>query len=247
MAQVFRTAITELFGVEHPILLGGMDHPARSGLVAAVVNAGAMGFITPRSFGSMVEFRDDLRRCRDLTHGTPFGVSLSIPRRTGRNDDALAWVDIAFEEGVRHFASAGPSPGELVGRIRDGGGRLIHICPSLRHALAAERLGVDAVALIGLDAGDHSGANPLPTFHNVAAALHRLRIPAALGGGIDSGHQLAAALALGAAGVVANSRVTSAGEADATVARLIRDAARAAYAFAGTFGTTARADALRST
>jgi NAD(P)H-dependent flavin oxidoreductase YrpB (nitropropane dioxygenase family) len=249
MAPVFRTAITELFGIEHPILLGGMHHVGQLELVAEVVNAGAMSFITPRSFDSLLEYRDDLRRCRDLTRGRPFGVNLATSRRPGWNEGLSAWIDIAIEEGVRHFESEGASPGDLIGRIHDRGGMLIQKYPSVRHARTAERLGVDAVALAGLEEFDPPGANRLPTSANVAAALHQLRIPVALGGGVRCGRQVAATLALGAAGVVID-RVALADAtepAGAFVARLMRDAARAAYAFAGTFGAPARADALRST
>ena len=100
---VFRTRITTMFGIEHPILMGGMHHLGQSDLVAGVVNAGAMGFITPRSFDSLDDYRRDLQRCRTLTGGRAFGVNLTISRRPGWNRDAPAWIDIALEEGVRHF------------------------------------------------------------------------------------------------------------------------------------------------
>ena len=211
---VFRTRVTELFGIDHPILLGGMHHLGQSGLVAAVVNAGAMGFITPRSFDSLDEYRRDLRRCRALTDGRAFGVNLTISRRPGWNRDAPAWIDIALEEGVRHFESAGTSPEEFVESIHRGGAILIHKCPSVRHALTAERIGVDAVALVGMEEGGHPGANQLPTFVNGAAALQRVKIPLVLGGGIGCGGQIAAALAMGAQGVVMGSRFMVASEAD---------------------------------
>src|SRR5882672_2971996 len=101
----FRTRITELFGIRHPILLGGMHHLGQSGIVAAVVNAGAMGFITARSFDTLDGFRADLRRCRELTGEKPFGVNLTLSRRPGANRDVAAWIDIALDEGVRHFES----------------------------------------------------------------------------------------------------------------------------------------------
>lgn len=210
----FRTRITELFGIDHPILMGGMHHLGQSALVGAVVNAGAMGFITPRSFDSLAEYRDDLRRCREITDGRPFGVNLTISARPDWNKDAPAWIDLAFEEGVRHFESAGTSPEAFIGRIHAGGGVLIHKCPSVRHALTAERIGVDAVALVGMEEGGHPGANLLPTFVNGAAALQRVKIPLVVGGGIGSGRQIAAALALGAEGVVMGSRFMVAREAD---------------------------------
>ncbi len=132
----FRTRLTELFGIRHPLLLGGMHHLGESGVVAAVVNAGAMGFITARSFATPDALRQDLRRCRQLTGGRPFGVNLTLARRAGHNDAVQDWIRIALDEGVRHFESAGNSPAELVGPIQRGGGVLIHKCPSVRHALS---------------------------------------------------------------------------------------------------------------
>ncbi|WP_337188131.1 nitronate monooxygenase [Phenylobacterium sp.] len=208
-----RTPITELFGIEHPILLGGMMHLSDARIVAAVVNAGAMGFITPRSFASLEVFRDELRLCRELTGGKPFGVNLTFAGRSAHNSEMPEHIRVAFEEGVRHFESAGRSPEDVVPMIHDGNGVLIHKCPSVRHALAAERLGVDAVALVGMEEGGHPGANRLSTFVSGAFALERLGdIPFVVGGGIGSGRQIAAALSMGADGVVMGSRFMAATE-----------------------------------
>jgi NAD(P)H-dependent flavin oxidoreductase YrpB (nitropropane dioxygenase family) len=212
--QLWRNRITALFGIRHPILLGGMQHLSRADVVAAVVNAGGMGFITPRSFDSLNDYRDNLRRCRDLTQGRAFGVNLTISRRAGFNSHAPAWIDIALEEGVRHFESAGTSPDDIVAPIHAGGAVLLHKCPTVRHALTAERLGVDAVALVGLEEGGHPGANQLSTFVSGAVALQRLQLPVVLGGGIGCGAQIAAAMALGAEGVVMGSRFMVASEVE---------------------------------
>lgn len=204
--MAFRTRITELFGIRHPILLGGMHHLGQSGIVAAVVNAGAMGFITARSFDSLDDLRADLRRCRELTEGKAFGVNLTLSRRPGANRHVPGWIETALEEGVRHFESAGDSPEPFIDRIHRGGGLLMHKCPSVRHAQTAARLGVDAIALVGCEEGGHPGANPLSAFVNGAYALEQIGLPLVLGGGIGSGRQIAAALALGADGVVMGSR-----------------------------------------
>jgi nitronate monooxygenase len=209
-----RNRLTRLFGVVHPVMLGGMHWLGRADLVAAVARAGCMGFITPRSFDTLDDYRANLRRCRDLAGGQPFGVNLTISRRPGFNRDVDAWIAIALEEGVRHFESAGTAPDEVIGPVHAGGGVLIHKCPSVRHALTAQRLGVDAVALVGLEEGGHPGANQLSTFVNGAVALQRLEIPVVLGGGIGCGAQIAAALAMGAEGVVMGSRFMVASEAE---------------------------------
>ena len=239
----FRTRITDLFGIRHPLLLGGMHHLGESGIVAAVVNAGAMGFITARSFDSVDALRSDLRRCRALTNGRPFGVNLTLSRRPGANKDVAAWIQAALAEGVRHFESAGSSPGELVDAIHDGGGILIHKCPSVRHALSAERLGVDAIALVGMEEGGHPGDNQLSAFLNGAFALEQIRIPLVIGGGIGNGRQIAAALALGADGVVMGSRFMVASEIiahDALKQRIVASDAGCSTAILASLGDTWR-------
>lgn len=208
----FRTRVTELFGIAHPILLGGLHHLGESRIVAAVVNAGAMGYITARSFESSREFRDDLRRCRNLTGGKPFGVNFSISRRVDQNQEIERRLEIALEEGVRLFETAGTSPEQLVAPIHQAGGLLMHKCTSVRHALTAERLGVDVIALVGHEEGGHPGANQLSAFVNGAVALEQITKPLVIGGGIGSGRQIAAALAMGADAVLMGSRFMVADE-----------------------------------
>ncbi|MGJ7524956.1 NAD(P)H-dependent flavin oxidoreductase [Variovorax sp. GB1P17] len=238
---IFRTRITELFGIRHPILLGGMHHLGQSDIVAAVVNAGAMGFITARSFDVLDDFRADLRRCRALTDGKAFGVNLTLSRRAGANVKVPGWIEIALEEGVRHFESAGDSPESLVEPIHRGGGLLMHKCPSVRHAHSAARLGVDAIALVGCEEGGHPGANPLSAFVNGAFALEQVQLPLVLGGGIGSGRQIAAALALGADGVVMGSRFLVAQEIRAHEAlkqRIVEIGPEGSTAILGSIGDT---------
>lgn len=243
MAAVFRTRITELFGIRHPILLGGMHHLGRSEIVAAVVNAGGMGFITARSFDALEDFRADLRHCRSLTNGRPFGVNLTLSRRPGANAQVPAWIETALEEGVRHFESAGDSPEPFIEAIHRGGALLVHKCPSVRHAQSAQRLGVDAIALVGCEEGGHPGANPLSAFVNGAFALEAVRLPLVLGGGIGSGRQVAAALALGADGVVMGSRFLVAREVRAHEAlkqRIVETGPEGSIAILGSIGDTWR-------
>lgn len=239
----FRTRITELFGIRHPLLLGGMHHLGESGIVAAVVNAGAMGFITARSFDSLNVLRADLRRCRALTGGQPFGVNLTLSRRPGGNQHVADWIRVALDEGVRHFESAGSSPEALVDAIHAGDAILIHKCPSVRHALSAERLGVDAIALVGMEEGGHPGDNQLSAFLNGAYALDKIRIPLVIGGGIGDGRQIAAALALGADGVVMGSRFMVASEIvahDALKRRIVESDAGCSTAILTSLGDTWR-------
>jgi NAD(P)H-dependent flavin oxidoreductase YrpB (nitropropane dioxygenase family) len=213
--QVFRTRITELFGIRHPVLAGGLMWLADAPYVAAVVNAGGMGFITSRSFATVADFRTELARCRALTAGQPFGVNLSTSRHTAV--PLMDYLAIALEEGVRHFETAGRAPAdELIAAIRKAGAIVIHKVPLLRHALTAERLGVDAVTLVGMECGGHPGANiEVPAMLGGAIAAERLRIPYAIGGGIGTGRQLLAALALGADAVTIGTRFLTGAELSA--------------------------------
>lgn len=194
------------FGIDTPILCGGLMWLSEASYVAASVRAGCMGFITTRSFDDTSAVRSELQKCRDLAEGRPFGVNLTISARESANQRVLADLDAALDEGVRHFETAGLPPGELVRRIHDAGAVVIHKCSSVRHALSAEVLGVDAVAIVGMEEGGHPGMNELPASLLGALAAGRLKIPFALGGGIGSGVQILAALSLGADAVVMGSR-----------------------------------------
>ncbi|HYP71428.1 MAG TPA: nitronate monooxygenase, partial [Variovorax sp.] len=203
---MFRTRLTELFGMRLPVLGGGMMWLSDARYVAALARAGALGFITPRSFDGLDSFRAAARACREASEGQPFGINITQSRRPEENRHVAAWIDIGLEEGARCFETVGPSPQDLFERIHAGGARVIHKCAFIPHALKAQDAGADAVALVGCEAGGHPGTNELPTFVLGALALERLRIPLALGGGIGTGRQVAAALALGADAVVMGTR-----------------------------------------
>jgi nitronate monooxygenase len=174
-----------------------------------------MGFITSRSSATREAFRAELIRCRELSGDLAFGVNLSTSRHTAV--PLMEYLETALEEGVRHFETAGRAPAdELIAAIRAAGGIVIHKVPLLRHALTAERLGVDAVTLVGMECGGHPGANSeVPAMLGGAFAAERLRIPFAIGGGIGTGRQLLAALALGADAVTIGTRFIAASEVSA--------------------------------
>lgn len=209
------TRITQLLGIRWPLLLGGMMWLSDAKLVAAMVRAGGMGFITARSSRTDEAFRQALRDCRALTQGEAFGVNLTLSRRAAQNDVMLTRLRIALEEGVRIFETAGLPPTPLLPTIKEAGAVVVHKCAHVRHAVAAQNMGVDAVTLVGMEEGGHPGSNQLPTFLNGAYALERLQVPLALGGGIGHGRQIAAALALGADAVVMGSVFTPAVETPA--------------------------------
>lgn len=207
-SQVFRTKITELFGIDHPILCGGLMWLADANFVGAVVNAGGMGFITPRSFPSLDDYRSELRKCRQITQGKPFGVNIYISARPEANKQLAIFLDIAIEEGVEFVETAGYSPKVFLPRIKDAGMKVIHKCTTLRHANSAVKAGVDAVTILGAEAGGHPGVEMIGSIVQGAIASSDLDVPVVLGGGLGIGRQLLAVLALGADGMLMGSRMT---------------------------------------
>ena len=119
--QIFRTRITDLFGIDHPILCGGLMWLADAAYVGAVVNAGGMGFITPRSFPTPEDYREQLRKCREITGGKPFGVNIYVSARPEANEALGHFLDIAIEEKVEFVETAGYSPKAFMPRIKDAG------------------------------------------------------------------------------------------------------------------------------
>lgn len=203
---MFQTRLTRLFGMQMPVLGGGMMWLSDARYVAALARGGALGFVTPRSYANVDDFRAALRACRQACEGRPFGVNITQSRRADENQRVHEWIAIGLEEGARCFETVGPAPRALFERIHAGGARVIHKCAFITHALKAQDAGADAVALVGCEAGGHPGTNELPAFVLGALALDRLRVPLALGGGIGTGRQIAAALALGADAVLMGTR-----------------------------------------
>lgn len=210
--SLFSTRLTNLFGIRHPILCGGLIHLADGKYVAAAVNAGGMGFITALSSPDQQSFRDQLKICRDLTEGKPFGVCLSVSRRPEANERLPHFIETLAEEGVRHVETSGHSPDIVVRQLKDAGCVIIHKAPSLRYAMSAERAGVDAITLLGIDGGGHPGMDVSSSFAMAPLAARRLKVPFVIGGGVGTGAHLAAALALGADGVLLGTRMLAARE-----------------------------------
>ncbi|WP_121062380.1 NAD(P)H-dependent flavin oxidoreductase [Chachezhania antarctica] len=211
---MFRTRLTELFGMRFPIIVGGMMWHSKAAFVAACARAGAMAFLTPKSHDSPDAFEADLVKCLELAQGAPVGVNFSISRFRSNeiNDTCLA---IAQRHGVTRFETAGSHPGEMIARIHDGGGVLIHKSTQLRHAVKAAQSGVDAIAIVGMEAGGHPGINPHPGHVILAQALKEIDVPIALGGGIGTGRQILGVLAQGGEAAVVVSRFLASTEIEA--------------------------------
>jgi len=211
MAARIRTRFTDLFGVEHPIVQGGMQWVARAELVSAVANAGALGFLTALTQPSPEALSQEIRRCRDLTD-RPFGVNLTIlPTLTP--PPYAEYRAAIVESGVRIVETAGARPETHLEEFHRAGVKVIHKCTSVRHALSAERLGVDAVSVDGFECAGHPGEDDIPGLVLIPAAVDRLKIPVLACGGFSDGRGLAAALALGAQGVTMGTRFCATREA----------------------------------
>ena len=199
-----KTRATELLGIEHPVVQGGMQWVATAELAAAVSNAGALGVISALTTGSPKNLAREIRRCRALTD-RPFGVNLTIlPSITPPPYDE--YRDVIVAEKVPVVETAGNNPGPFVDTFKAHGITTIHKCTSVRHALKAESLGVDIVSIDGFECAGHPGEDDVPGLVLIPAATARLRIPVLASGGIADGRGLVAALALGAEGISMGTR-----------------------------------------
>lgn len=203
---MFKTRITRMFGVEHPIVGGAMMYVSKPEFVAAVSNAGALGMMASAMYGSQSEFREAVRKVKDLTD-KPFGVNLSLFPALRPIDNDL-YAEVILEERVSVVETSGHRPPEdLLARLKAGGVKTMHKCVSVRHALSAQKAGVDAVTVFGTEGGGHIGEVGLTTMVLVPRAVDVLDLPVMAAGGIADGRGLLAALALGAEGVTIGTRL----------------------------------------
>jgi len=201
MAPKFKTKITEMLGIEHPVICGGMQWISRAEIVAAVGNAGGIGFITAESLATPEDLRKEIKKTRDLTD-KPFGINLSMVPELGPPERTLKFCEVVVEEGVKVVETAGRSPEPLLPKLKDGGVKVIHKLTSVKHALSAQRLGVDAVTMIGFGSGGHIGNDNVASFILLPKAVAALDIPVIAGGGICNGRGFLGALAMGAEAVL---------------------------------------------
>ncbi|MBF6075501.1 NAD(P)H-dependent flavin oxidoreductase [Nocardia beijingensis] len=201
---MLRTRFTEKFGVEHPIVQGGMMWVGRAELVAAVANAGGLGFITALTQPTPDDLRREIARTRELTD-KPFGVNVTI--LPSINPPPYAeYVRAIIDSGVEIVETAGSNPEPFLPYYKDAGIKVLHKCTSVRHALKAERIGVDGVSIDGFECAGHPGEDDVPGLVLIPAAARELSIPMIASGGIADARGLVAALALGADGVNMGTR-----------------------------------------
>ncbi len=206
-----KTRITELFGIEHPIIQGGMHYVGFAELASAVSNAGGLGIITGLTQKTPADLANEIARCKDMTD-KPFGVNLTfLP--TVSSPDYPGYIEAIIKGGVKVVETAGRSPEKYMGTLKDAGITVIHKCTSVRHALKAESIGCDAVSVDGFECGGHPGEDDIPNMILLPRAADELKIPFVASGGMADARSLVASLALGAEGMNMGTRFIATKEA----------------------------------
>lgn len=193
-----------MFGIEYPIIQGALMWLSRAELVAAVSNAGGLGTIAALTFPTANELREEIKRAKSLTD-KPFAVNITL-LPTIRPISYEEYIDAAIEEGVKIIETVGRSPQPYMKQLKDAGVKVIHKVARVKDAKAAERLGVDAVAIVGFEAAGHPGMDDVTSLVLIPISADAVNIPVIAGGGIGDGRGLVAALALGAEGVLMGTR-----------------------------------------
>jgi len=206
-----KTRITELFGIEHPIIQGGMHFVGFAELAAAVSNAGGLGMITGLTQRSPEDLAKEIAKCNEMTD-KPFGVNLTfLP--TVSSPDYPGYIKAIIEGGVRIVETAGRSPEKYMPAMKEAGIKVIHKCTSVRHALKAQSIGCDAVSVDGFECGGHPGEDDIPNMILLPRAADELKIPFVASGGMADARSLVASLAMGADGMNMGTRFIATQEA----------------------------------
>lgn len=206
-----KTRITELFGIKHPIIQGGMHFVGLAEMAAAVSNAGGLGIITGLTQNTPEKLAAEIKKCKQMTD-KPIGVNLTfLPGFS--NPPYPEYIQAIVEGGVRIVETAGRSPEAYMPALKQHGVKVIHKCTSVRHSLKAERIGCDAVSVDGFECGGHPGEDDIPNFILLPLAAEALKIPFVASGGMADGRSLVAAMALGAEGMNMGTRFIATKEA----------------------------------
>jgi len=207
-----KTRITELLGIEHPIVQGGMQWVGTAEMASAVANAGGLGIITGLTQPSAAALAAEIERCRGMT-SKPFGVNMTV-FPTINPPDYRAYTQAIIDSGIKVVETAGtPAVRELWEMMKPAGIAILHKCTAVRHALSAEKAGVDVISIDGFECAGHPGEDDIPGLILIPAAVDKVRIPLLASGGFGDGRGLAAALALGADGINMGTRFCATVEA----------------------------------
>lgn len=206
-----KTRITELLGIEHPIIQGGMHFVGLAELASAVSNAGGLGIITGLTQGTPEKLAQEIARCREMTD-KPFGVNITfLPTLTPPDYPGL--FQTIIDGGVTVVETAGNNPAQWLPMLKEAGIKVIHKCTAVRHALKAQAIGCDAASVDGFECGGHPGEDDIPNFILLPRAADELSIPFVASGGMADGRSLVAALAMGAEGINMGTRFIATKEA----------------------------------
>ena len=206
-----KTKITEMFGIEHPIIQGGMHYVGLAEMAAAVSNAGGLGIITGLTQGTPEKLANEIARCKDMTD-KPFGVNLTfLPAMTAPDYPGL--VQTIIDSGVKVVETAGNNPAKWLPQLKDADIKVIHKCTSVRHSVKAQDIGCDAVSVDGFECGGHPGEDDIPNFILLPRASDELDIPFVASGGMADARSLVASLAMGAEGMNMGTRFIATKEA----------------------------------
>ena len=206
-----KTPITEMFGIEHPIIQGGMHYVGFAEMAAAVSNAGGLGIITALTQKTPADLANEIARCKDMTD-KPFGVNLTFLPSVNP-PDYPGYIKAIIEGGVKAVETAGNNPAQVLPVLKDAGIKVIHKCTAVRHALKAQNIGCDAVSVDGFECGGHPGEDDVPNMILLPRAADELDIPFVSSGGQADGRSLVASLAMGAAGMNMGTRFIATKEA----------------------------------
>ena len=208
---MLKTRITEMFGIERPIIQGGLMWVATAQLTSAVANAGGIGFMTALTFPEAEDLRAEIRKCREMTD-KPFGVNLTfLP--TLRAPDYPAYIDVCIEEGVKFIETAGRNPEPYMEQIKSADIKVVHKCTSVRHAIKAQKIGCDVVSIDGFEAAGHPGEDDVTSLILIPLTRDAIDIPIIASGGFADGRGLVGALGLGADGMNMGTRFVATQEA----------------------------------
>ena len=208
---MLKTRITELFGIERPIVQGGLMWIARAKLTSAVANAGGIGFMTALTFPDAEALRGEIHKCREMTD-KPFGVNLTFLPSL-RPIDYPPYIEVCIEEGIQFIETAGRNPEPYIEQLKSADIKVVHKCTSVRHAVKAEKIGCDVVSIDGFEAAGHPGEDDVTSLILVPLTRDAISIPIIASGGFADGRGLVSALGLGADGMNMGTRFVATKEA----------------------------------
>ena len=220
-----KTAVTQMLGIQYPIIQGGMQWVGYAELASAVSNAGGLGILTALTQPTPEDLAREIARCRTMTD-KPFGVNLTILPSI-KPPPYAEYMQVIFDSGIKIVETAGNNPRDFAPKFKEHGITLIHKCTSVRHAISAERHGVDMISIDGFECAGHPGEDDVTNLILIPAAVRAVKIPVLASGGIADGYQMAACMALGAQGINMGTRFMVTREAP------IHDKVKAALVAAG--------------